>query len=406
MYKNNIVYVLCGLALLVLLLYGQKPVQWVATYDLNDTQPFGSHALSKLLPDYVGNNETLSVVYHNFSELNAGSVDKNILMISTSLSIDDKELEELEYYIAKGNTVVIAAENFSEDFAHFYELNFNESFLNFDRKKASVQFFAGDTEEICFLPLKNYPQATFSFATEAALTTFSQSGNSFEELAQTASGELVLAKKTIGEGALYLSTTPKLFTNYYLLRNNASHYVAGILSPLVGKPLAYARFYQAGRNEAQTPLRYILSQPALRYSYWLVVLGVLLFIFFYGKRRQRVIPVIEPPKNSSLTFAHTLGQLYYQQKDHRNLAQKRLRYWQNFVQKNYLINRQLSSSYFISELTAKSGAPAKTVAYLAKMHQRAETANTITEADLPWIEKHLQLFYTHHSTNGKQPVRV
>jgi hypothetical protein len=74
---------------------------------------------------------------------------------------------------------------------------------------------------------------------------------------------------------------------------------------------------------AQTPLRYILSVPAYRWAYYVAIFSILIYVVVYARRQQRIIPIIEPFKNLSLEFARTVGTLYYQQKDHRDLAEKK-----------------------------------------------------------------------------------
>jgi hypothetical protein len=47
---------------------------------------------------------------------------------------------------------------------------------------------------------------------------------------------------------------------------------------------------------------------------------------FTAKRRQRVIPVVEEPKNRSLEFVKLIGTLYYQKGDYRDLVMKQYAY--------------------------------------------------------------------------------
>jgi hypothetical protein len=53
---------------------------------------------------------------------------------------------------------------------------------------------------------------------------------------------------------------------------------------------------------ASTPLRFFLTNDFLRWALRLSVFGLILYILFEMKRRQRVIPVITPLRNSTVRF--------------------------------------------------------------------------------------------------------
>ncbi|MCD8262625.1 MAG: hypothetical protein LUD15_15080 [Bacteroides sp.] len=98
----------------------------------------------------------------------------------------------------------------------------------------------------------------------------------------------------IGKGELYLVCNPLLFTNYGMLDGKNTAYIFTLLEPLKEFPLI--RLERSSRSAEQlSPLRYILSQPPLRYSYYLALATLLLFMIFTARRKQRIIPVITSP---------------------------------------------------------------------------------------------------------------
>jgi hypothetical protein len=44
---------------------------------------------------------------------------------------------------------------------------------------------------------------------------------------------------------------------------------------------------------------------------------------FEAKRRQRIIPIIDVPQNTSVIFVKTIGQLYFNKKEHLTIAQRK-----------------------------------------------------------------------------------
>ena len=82
------------------------------------------------------------------------------------------------------------------------------------------------------------------------------------------------------------------------------------MSQFRGLPIVRTEAYtpQAEINE-ETPLRFWLQNEPLRWAAYLTIAGLLLFCVFYARRRQRVIPVVEEPKNRSLEFVKLIGTL-------------------------------------------------------------------------------------------------
>lgn len=404
MRKQYWLYGLILLGFIALSYFGKPPVNWTVTFDLDDENPFGTHALQQLLPSYLQQEEEAKIetVYLSFEELINQDYTGDMLVVCSQFNAGTRDVEALFDYVAKGNKVIVASNvfrGFLEDSLGLENRNYNIEH-SLEAQQVGAAAMGTNKVDIDFAKGGAYPKRTYTFSTGAASMFLVDTNQQLSRLAYTFDEELMFGGMAIGKGELYLSTTPMLFTNYYLLRDKGDEFVAGLLSPLVGSnSLTYNQFYQFGRAEARTPLRYILSQPALRNAYILALVGVLLFVIFYGKRVQRIIPVIEPLKNSSLDFANTLGQLYYQQKNHENLAKKRLRYWLSFVRNHYLLETKVLDTNFEQELTAKSGAPAKSIKFLVYMAQTSEQEKTYSVAEMLLLEEHLNNFYKTTYTN-------
>jgi hypothetical protein len=125
---------------------------------------------------------------------------------------------------------------------------------------------------------------------------------------------------------LYLHTVPVAFTNYFLLKDNNAEYISKVFSYLPAKPSALfgmniISWVEAGRVH---PLRVILTKPALKWAWYTALIGMIIFVIFHAKRRQRIIPVITPPANDSKEFVETVSRVYLNQKHHKNMRRKRL----------------------------------------------------------------------------------
>src|SRR5699024_10142600 len=66
----------------------------------------------------------------------------------------------------------------------------------------------------------------------------------------------------------------------------------------------------------------ILENKHLKWGYYLLIIGTILFILFEGKRKQQIIPIIEPVKNKSYEYVRSIAGIYLTQKDHLGIAHK------------------------------------------------------------------------------------
>lgn len=131
-----------------------------------------------------------------------------------------------------------------------------------------------------------------------------------------------------GKGEVIFVSSPLLFTNYGMLEGNTSVYIFRLMSYLADLPVYRTEAYvktDAMLVAEQSPFREFIKRPPLRWALYLALLGVVLFMIFTARRRQRVIPIISKPANRSLEFIQLIGTLYYQRKNHVDLVRKKFK---------------------------------------------------------------------------------
>lgn len=131
-----------------------------------------------------------------------------------------------------------------------------------------------------------------------------------------------------GKGEVIFVSSPLLFTNYGMLEGNTSVYIFRLMSYLADLPVYRTEAYvktDAMLVAEQSPFREFIKRPPLRWALYLALLGVVLFMIFTARRRQRVIPIMSKPANRSLEFIELIGTLYYQRKDHVDLVRKKFK---------------------------------------------------------------------------------
>ena len=109
------------------------------------------------------------------------------------------------------------------------------------------------------------------------------------------------------------------------------------------------------RDQIKDKMGYIFSQPALNYAWKIAIISLLFFMFFNAKRKQRVIPIVEPLKNTTVDFTKTIGNLYYHEGNHHDIISKKIKFFLEKIRNEYLIDTFDLNESFINRLHQKTG---------------------------------------------------
>ena len=392
--KKYIIFLVAVIALYVVFEMRQpKSLDWTTTYHHQHKIPFGTFATHQLWPDLF-DGQSAAHAFKTVYELADNDISSNLLLLGDEVNVDRNDLNALLDHVNKGNTVLVSAlkMNGLADSLGFTMVNRDPALtLNFEAIQASL---TGTLNERIMLNLSNGEQRAFEFSVVATTAYFDRIEDGFEVLAVNQENRPVLMKYTGLEGNLYLSSMPLSFTNYFVLNRQTSDFASAVLSLFPeSQTVLHNEYYQLGRLESQSPLRVLLRNPSLRWAIFILLVTLLVFLVFDSRRKQRAIPLVRPLSNLSIEFAKTLGRLYYRQKDHLKLAQKRVSYWKDYVRRHYHLKTDLLSPGFVKELANKSGQEEKSINTLLKSLERVEAGEQISESELMEIEKRLNQFY-------------
>lgn len=198
-------------------------------------------------------------------------------------------------------------------------------------------------------------------------------------------------------GTIYLHLAPLAFSNFFLLHKNNKTYYDEALSylPHDTKFIAWNEYFRTkdDNNGTSRAFSYMMKQPPLAAALWLLLLMFLLIFLFESKRKQRLIPVRPALKNSSLEFVKTIGQLYFQRHDNKNLAAKMTAHFLDHVRTRYNLSTSLMDESFEKKLAYKSGIEFKKVHDLIYQANYLHHQPTVSDVDLIEYNKHLENFY-------------
>ncbi|MGW8122791.1 DUF4350 domain-containing protein [Roseivirga echinicomitans] len=373
-----------------------KPEDWSVTFHYRDRIPFGSLVTHDLMKDIFDQEVVPSSFKTMYELLEEDEIDDNILAIASDLMLNENDFASLLAHVEKGHTVLLATQDFIsaiEDSLNF-KTELEKRLNRFDLSEVENQLAEEAKNQVRFA-LPNGEERTFIFPTLATAGFFhSIENDSITEMAWREDGKPVLIKYHNGLGDLYLSTMPLAFTNYFVLHEETSAFASALLSLFPKEEhLLHVEYYQVGKIESTSEIRALLSYPALRWAIFILLGTLLIFLLFESKRKQRIIAVIPPVKNATLDFVQTLGQLYHQQKNHKNLAQKRILFWKDLVRSRYMLRTDKLDELFKLELARKSGVEKMTVFALVELIERIEKNDIIEEGELLMMEKLMNEFY-------------
>lgn len=392
MSRRKIILLAAVLLLFVLVeLLLPKPLNWTPTYSHRDKNPFGAYALAQLLPGFLSKEDPY-IQSITLYEADTFAQQLNVLSFSEDFMPASADVAVLLRRVSEGDHVFVAAHYWNPLIQDTLGFSTDHHF----HLPVGVGGQEPDSINISFTQ-RELPGNNFRLAANVLTSSFDSLPANATALAKTSDGKVVLAALPWGKGTFYLSSTPLLFTNYFLMQDKTRPYAASALSYLPQQQVMWTEYYHLGRLEAQTPLRFILKEPALRWSYYLGMGILLSFVLFSLKRRQRPIPVVAPPANTSLQFAETVARLYYSQQDHLNIAHKKISYFREWLREHYQLHgwpgpADTPDEEYLQRLVRKSGKPEAQVRSLFSYITKIQQQRVLAPQDLLLLQNKIESF--------------
>ena len=395
-------YALLGAALLLvgLLIYSSRnsprTLDERVTLRQADQLPYGTEALKRMLPTIF---PAARVHYDRkapayWDSINTDGSGQAVILVSGFFNADTYELHRLVNFVNAGNHVLLITRGFSYDASQFFDFTYYVN--NFE----GLSDESGDS-----LRLRLEPPAA------AAGTLFVYPGKKFESyfytvdtahtrvLGRTANGQPNFIQMKSGKGSLFVHMAPLAFSNYFILHKENHRYVSSVLSylPPDVTDILWNEYYlvKPGGRKQKEPnwMRVLMRYPAFKWGLFTGIFGILLYVLLGMRRRQQMIPPHGKPRNESLDFVKTLGRLYFDKGDHRNLAIKMGHHFLEYVRTHYKMPTTVLDDTFIQNLHYKSGYGAEELKNIVQMIHDLPKMPAITERQLHRFYGQLQMFY-------------
>jgi hypothetical protein len=362
-----------------------------------DKKPFGSYVAYRQVENMFGRNTVRSKT-QAFNKTWNDITDTASLYIcmAPGLFVNEDEISAMMGYVNAGNDLFIAANYIDE--ALLKEIGASEDYKPlpsyydfFDSVRTTNTSFSQDEFAYYYHPFKS-SFTNYNVSLTKVLGVNEQNKPNF----------IVYFH---GKGKLFLHCDPRAFSNYFLLKQDNYKYMENVFSYTSSSPdhLYWDDYYRrlvtrrsTSKNDdgkGFSSFSEILKHPPLAAAFWLSLLLLVLYILFSIKRRQRIIEKLKPNENTTVTFTETIGRLYLQKKDNKNIAEKMSTYFNEHVRNNYFLNTSTINDSFITTLSRKSGVAKERVEALYKAIHHTQNNAVVDDLQLLSLNEQIQQFY-------------
>ncbi|MGB5944143.1 MAG: DUF4350 domain-containing protein [Leeuwenhoekiella sp.] len=376
----------------------KDPINWFASFGQDDKIPFGSYVLYNELRKAIPEDRLKQVNQPPFGFLEDSTNSGTYFFLNNSVGFDEAETDKLLDWVARGNTLYIAARYQSQSLMDTLKLRTQYFFLKSDLKK---------------LPLLNLSNPDlkaprpYSMDRDEGLTYFDEIDTTttvvlgvVDQMRDNDSTKIEEPKinfisTPFENGKIIMHTFPIAFTNYFMLHRDNLDYTAAALGYLPEDGLVYLDMhYKDGKAFNTSFLHILFSNRYLRWAYYMLVLMALLWVYFNGKRKQRSIPIVKPLPNQTVDYSRTIAGMYLDKKANREIAMHQINHLMEYIRSHYLISTADRGEEFITKVAAKSGHTFAEVRDLIDYTINIRQKATVTEQELIKLNTLIENFKT------------
>lgn len=432
-----VVVVLVAAVILFLVNRGNREehFNWYEVNSINSDEPYGNSLFYNLMDDYFPNNKVSTVSADLSYSLNKAKQSRehtNYLFLGNNIYLTDETFESLSSFVYSGNDAFILASTPGSLLTKIYYMKLNASDEEEDVEEDTAfqeipivdnNPFSDEEEWTSFLTKSN---TTCNFTAKGFRTTSGYHYTFYDKdlqaekrwsyflpdyLQSSADPDILGTVQTAymtnyiriphGAGYFYIHLEPVLFSNFYLLDENKLEYANKAMSYMKPGDIIWDEYSQTFKrnrnndNQDEGPLRFVLSNAALRSAWYTMLGGLVLFLLFRTKRQQKPIPVLEPNENRSLEFVQTIGRMYYIRGDHKQLAHQKIKLFYHFIQNRYQIPTAQIDDDFKTKLQLKSEISLSTINEILKHADYIDRTNEVTNQDILLLHQLIDNFYKH-----------
>lgn len=391
----------------------EEKYNWEQEHKYNAEQPYDNDLIYKLLKASVDKDSFKLMKGYVAQELSPAKINgpASYIYVGRSNFYTESDLDSLFIFVHQGNSAFISADNLSYGLGERLELAYCAEYDWDDLTRAYKDSVAELNLVHPKLKLKQPAILTYRPQNQPEkynwnyffIESWCENDNRIAKIG-TVNKKHNFIRVPHGEGFFYLHSTPIAFTNYYMRDSTTLPYAQNVFAHL---PYGTIYWDEGSRNWhydgeegnsqrspfGQSQLKYILSEPAMKWAFYTLLAGVVLYIMFYMKRRQRVIPVVEPYANTSVEYAQTVGGLYFLKQEHRKLADQQFRLFLSYIRNRYRLSTQQLDEELVKKVTLTSKVEDARVRQIFSDHKKFMEQHGVSMEQLIGFNKALEYFY-------------
>ncbi len=376
------------------------PLNWFPSYNKLDKVPLGNF----IIYDHLKSHFKEKLVDSNippFINLMDNKPEGTYLFINNALFFDDEELNSLLDWTNNGNTLFLSANRYSRNLLDTLGIEIR-AFLLIDRFSTEPQINLVNNNLKADVPY-HIPQ-DLSIPYFSKIDTLS---HIVLGIAQPFENDNIMDKARpnflkipFGNGAIFLYNQPEIFSNYFLVNPKNTSLTENVLSYInTGETIYWDNYYKTGRRFDVSPLKILLSTKSLKWAYYFVLIGVLLFVIFEGKRKQRPLPIIPKLNNKTYEYTQTIASIYLDKKDNREIATKMIAGFLEHIRLKLRVQTEHINKRFFEEVASRSNHTQEEVMALFSDIKTIQNRKEITNLELEDFYNKIHNFKT--KTDGK-----
>lgn len=367
-----------------------KPKDKRYTYSTGDKIMYGASALYDVLRKSNPDVRFRTVNRTAYLELRSREMLTNscYVFLNSQVDLSETDQHQLLDYISRGNTVLFIANYFSGNFfdslgirsEYEYQMNFNTA----DSSKHYVEITLRDSAGI-----SNHP---FKFETNSWMYFSKYDSVNGSVLAQINRKFPVLIEKNLGRGKIYFCAVPELFLNRNIVSDPNRYFAYSVFSKIDAREIWWDEYYKNYNRHHESPFEVLFNDRALYAAYLLTLISVLVFMIFEVKRRQRPIPVIEPPANSTLAFIDVITNVYFHSGSHKPVLIEMINGFRMFLKNKFGFIPKPEDKALIERMAMMSTVPEEEINSLLVFLYQQESKSHVQEADIKSTYNRIEQF--------------
>jgi len=385
-----------------------QKLNWTESYSNQHSWPYGAKAVFERLEDLFPENQIIINEESLFTGVGDSTLENiNFVFINNNMNMDSLDFDQLLKLAESGNSIFIAANQFDKVLLDTLDLSIDLGgdlfqLMNLKDVDSNLKL------DLSYVNL----DSLFKFKGDTFISHFVDEDTIVCDLYHLGgigeSGNSVFIEKPFGEGRFYLHSIPLVFTNYHLLERDNNNYIERVFSILPYQRTYWDEYYKVGSQIGgkKSMMHVFLSEKSFQWMYWLSFLSLFLFMLFHAKRRQRMIPVLEPPKNESVIFTKNIGELYYQNSNHADILNKKINILKEYLSRKYFMHDINFVEHEIQTLKEKTIHKEEYLRSLFKEINNVRDGMNLSNTQLKKINQMINQFYTRTTITTKRKIDV